>query len=295
MRETLIAYRQKYLEARRLDFSNGINEIWLKLREDRYSSFKKISIPEPKGKGFPVKLEVKAELDDGSSSLEIDALNVLSESQINVIGIASFITRSRLIGHRCLFFDDPVQSMDDEHFRTFANELLSYLCNLGFQIILLTHNDLFARDVSHFHYDRANYITMKIRHSRREGIRIEEGNRRVSERLKIAERFAEEGSLDRAWYNVRVAIERLYTVVQLKHGPEGFDARSWANHTIPDMWNAGIDKIFERLTPGSGKRLKDISDMALAGGHDKAESGSTDLFRAVKYIRPLLTTLRIGG
>ena len=295
MREQLIKFRQNYLEARRQGFSNGINEIWAMLREDRYSSFKSIVIPKPSGRGFPVKLEVKAILDDGSRNLEIDALNVLSESQINVIGIAAFITRSQMIGHRCLVFDDPVQSMDDEHFRTFANELLSYLCDLGLQIILLSHNDLFARDVSHFHYDRANYITMKIRHSRREGIVIEEGNRRVSERLNIAERLAEEGNLDRAWYYVRIAIERLYTVVKLKHGPEGFDARSWANHTILEMWNAGINKIFERFAPGSEKRLKDISDMALAGGHDKAESGSTDLFRAVEYIRPLLTTLRIGG
>ncbi|MDE2857109.1 MAG: AAA family ATPase [Chloroflexota bacterium] len=295
LRTMLIEYRQNYLEARRQDFSNGINEIWLKLREDRYSVFKEIAIPQPKGRGFPVKFEVKALLDDSSRKLEIDALNVLSESQINVIGIASFITRSRLIGHGCLFLDDPVQSMDDEHFRAFANELLNYLCDLGVQTILLTHNDLFARDVSHFHYDRSNYRTMKIRHSRRQGVVVEEGNRRVSERLKIAERLAEEGKLDRAWYYVRIAIERLYTVVQLKHGSEGFDARSWANHTLEEMWNTGIDKIFERFAPGSGTRLKAILKMALTGGHDKAESGFTDLIRAIKYIRPLLTQLKVGG
>ncbi len=295
LRTMLIEYRQHYLETRRQDFSNGINQIWLKLREDRYSSFKKIAVPKPQGRGFPVKLEVKAVLNDGSRELEIDALNVLSESQINVIGIASFITRSCLIGHGCLFLDDPVQSMDDEHFKTFANELIGYLCDLGLQIILLTHNDLFARDVSHFHYDRSNYRTMKIRHSRRQGVVIEEGNRRVSERLKIAERLAEEGRLDEAWYYVRIAIERLYTVVQLKHGPEGFDARSWANHTLEEMWNTGIDKIFEMFAPGSGTRLKAILNMALTGGHDKAESGFTDLIRAIKYIRPLLTKLKVGG
>ncbi len=197
MRESLIKYRQTYLDARRQEFSEGMTDIWLRLREDWYSGFKHITIPKPKGKGFPIRIEVKALLDDGSEQIEDDALKVLSESQINVIGIAAFVTRSRMIGHRCLIFDDPVQSLDDEHFKTFANELLNRLRELGFQIIILTHSDLFAKDISHYHYDRPDYVTMEIRYSRRHGIKIEEGNRRVAERLYIAERLAEDGNLDR--------------------------------------------------------------------------------------------------
>ena len=50
--------------------------------EDGYSGFSKIAIPKPRGKGYPVRIEVKALLDDSSTTQEVDALNVLSESQI---------------------------------------------------------------------------------------------------------------------------------------------------------------------------------------------------------------------
>ena len=295
LREFLIRYRQKYLDARRQGFSDGMTEIWSLLREDWYAGFKQITIPKPSGRGFPVRIEVKALLDDGSKPIVVDALNVLSESQINVIGIAAFITRSQIIGHRCLVFDDPVQSMDDEHLKTFAKELLSNLCDLGFQIILLTHSDLFAREVSHNHYDRAEYVTMDISYSRNKGIQICEGNRRVAERLKIAKKLAEDGKLDRACYFIRLALERLYTVVQIKYGPTDFDPRSWANQSAEYMWNAGVDKIFAKYAPGNDLRLKQILDLTAAGGHDKANPGPTNLIRAVKDLRPLLNILRVGG
>ena len=295
MREALIKFRQKYLDARRQEFSDGMTEIWSLLREDWYSGFKQISIPKPSGKGFPVRIEVKALLDNGSEPIEVDALKVLSESQINVIGIAAFVTRSRLIGHRCLIFDDPVQSMDDEHFKTFANELLSHLCDLGFQVVVLTHSDLFARDISHYHYDRPDYVTMDMRYSRRHGVKIEEGNRKVAERLKVAEKLAEDGNLAQAWYFVRLAVERMYTVLQIKYGPEDFDPRSWADQSAEYMWNEGVDKVFARNAPGNENRLKEILDLAAAGGHDKPKPGATDLKRAVKDMRPLLSKLKIGG
>ena len=195
IRSTLREYRQSYLIERRHDFNSEISKIWSKLREDRYSSFGQIVIPEPRGKGYPVRLEVKAILDNNAERLEVDALGLLSESQINAIGIAAFITRSKLIGHKCLIMDDPVQSMDSDHFKTFANDLLAYLSDLGFQVVVLTHNDRFARDISHIHYDRSEYVTMGIAHSRRKGINISEGNRRVAERLKLAETYTDDGQI----------------------------------------------------------------------------------------------------
>ena len=74
--------------------------------------------------------------------------------QVNALGIAAFVTRSKLLGHKMLIFDDPVQSMDEEHFKTFAKDVLTHVLSEGFQVIILTHNDVFARDISHCHYDR---------------------------------------------------------------------------------------------------------------------------------------------
>jgi hypothetical protein len=66
---------------------------------------------------------------------------------------------------------------------------------------------------------------MSVRLSRRDGCLVEEGNRRFSERLKLAEKKIDEGNLGEAWKLVRLAIERLYTVAYKKYGPADFDIK----------------------------------------------------------------------
>jgi hypothetical protein len=295
IRDVLMRARQAFLERRRIDFSDGMTSVWTRLRADRYSAFSSLFIPEPRGRGFPVEIEVKAVLDDGKQQCEVDALRVFSESQVNVLGIAAFVTRSRLLGHRMLIFDDPVQSMDEEHFKTFAADMLQHLLDEGFQIILLTHNDTFARDVSYAYIDLEQYVTMHIRHSRRVGCQVDEGNRRVAERLKRAERKGEDGELSEAWRWVRLSLERLYTVVYAKYGPDDFNPLSWLDQAAESMWNGGAGEIIEKTVPGSGVRLKEILDMTVAGAHDKSPKGLTDLTNAIKDVRSLLGKLRVGG
>jgi energy-coupling factor transporter ATP-binding protein EcfA2/uncharacterized protein (UPF0212 family) len=295
IRDALIKYREQFLESRRTSFNKGIESVWGALRADQYSSFSKLHIPPPSGKGFPVEIEVKAILDDGQQKKEVDALRVFSESQVNALGIAAFITRSKLLGHRMLIFDDPVQSMDEEHFQTFAQDVLTHVLSDGFQVIVLTHNDMFARDVSHYHFDRPNYVTMSVRLSRREGCVVEEGNRRYSERLMLAEKRIEDGNLPEAWKLVRLALERLYTVVYAKYGPAGLNPNSWRDQAAEYMWDSGAGTIIEGRIPGVGAKLKDILDMTAAGGHDKPSRGETDLRRSIRFLRSLPSALNIGG
>ena len=127
VRESLITYRQQFLDARRMSFNKGIESVWKSLRDERYSSFSQLHIPKPRGKGFPVEIELKAILDDSNEKKEVDALRVFSESQVNALGIAAFVTRAKLLGHRLLIFDDPVQSMDEEHFKTFASTTAAFM------------------------------------------------------------------------------------------------------------------------------------------------------------------------
>ncbi|MBL0347272.1 hypothetical protein [Candidatus Villigracilis affinis] len=97
----------------------------------------------------------------------MDALRVFSESQINILGIAAFAVRSKLMGHKMIILDDPVR---EDHFKTFCTQPPP------------PHPPGYE-----------DYVTMEVRHSRREGCIIEEGNRRVAERLKKAEKLSEEG------------------------------------------------------------------------------------------------------
>jgi hypothetical protein len=294
IRDGLISSRKQILDARRGQFSEGMTNIWHLLREDTYSAFSQLFIPEPHGKGFPVKIEVKAILDDGNRQVEVDALRVFSESQVHVLGIAAFLTRVELLGQHCIILDDPVQSMDEEHFKTFASVLLPYLLAQGLQVILLTHNDTFSRDVSCVFSKSDQYTTLKIRHSRRIGCQVEEGNRRALERLKKAETLAEEGKLEDAWKLVRLAIERIYLCVMINYGPPDFDPKSWVSQTAEYMWNEGVGLIITKTSPGLAPRLKGILDMTASGSHDKQSRGQTDLKISFRDLRQLIEELRLG-
>ena len=295
IRKELMNFRGKYLEGRRVMFSEGMQEVWSCLREDTYSAFSNLQVPEPKGKGFPVLLEVKATLDDGNDTKEIDALKVFSESQVNALGIAAFVTRSRLLGHDLLIFDDPVQSMDEDHFKTFARDVLPPILDEGRQVILLTHNETFARDISYWHHERINYVTLRVRMSQVDGCLVDEGSRRFSERLRNAEKLAKEGEHKESWIRVRLAIERLYTVTNIKCGPSGFDPDSWKNQTAEYMWgDGGVGAIITSVDSDVGKRLKEILMMTSGGAHDKEASGLTDLMGATKFLRKLGSELKVS-
>jgi len=295
IRKELMEFRGQYLEGQRASFSEGMQQVWSSLREDTYSVFSNLRVPEPKGKGFPVVMEVKATLDDGVETKEIDALKVFSESQVNALGVAAFVTRSRLLGHDLLIFDDPVQSMDEDHFKTFARDVLPPILDEGRQIILLTHNETFARDISYWHHERSDYVTLRVRMSQKEGCLVDEGNRRFSERLRNAEKLAKEGELKESWMRVRLAIERLYTITNIKYGPDNFNPDSWRDQSAEHMWgDGGVGAIVEGRVPKVGKRLKEILTMTAGGAHDKGEPGFTDLMGATKYLRELGSKMKVS-
>lgn len=294
VRESLISYRHEFLENRRMKFNDGIESVWKSLRDERYSAFSHLHIPKSRGVGFPIELELKALIDDSNEQLEVDALSVFSESQINALGIAAFVTRSKMLGHRILVFDDPVQSMDEEHFLTFARNLIPEILNSGYQVILLTHNDAFARGISYHNHDFPEYVTMKTVHRRKTGSVVEEGNRTIPERLKTAERKLEEGDYDSAWTCVRLAIERLYTVTYMKYRPAKFDPFSWRNHSAEDMWERGVKEIISDMQPDGASRLKEILSMTAAGSHDKAPMGETEIRESLKFLRRLTHELKVG-
>ena len=224
-RELLIVARQKYLEPRRKAFNEGITGIWSKLRRDEYSTFSELVIPEPRGRGQKARFEVKAKLSSNSGTQEVHALSVLSESQINAIGIAAFVTRSRLLGHNVLVFDDPVQSMDEDHFNSFADGVLSHLCDCGYQVIILTHNEDFAGAVNYWQSDHENRITMEIKHTLNKGVNVDEGHRSVSGLVSMSLANWNDGEYKWAWNRVRIAIERLFILIRRKHGQQPFDRR----------------------------------------------------------------------
>lgn len=294
LRDGLIALRGEIIEEARETFSKRITEVWHLLRSDSGARFSQLSIPDARGKGYKLEFELKAVISDGASEAEVDALRVFSESQVNVIGLAAYVTRAKLLGHKLLIFDDPVQSMDEEHFRSFAAKLLPALLGEGLQILILTHSDTFSRRIHDHHYDRLSYVSLETRATKKLGCQVQEGNRRVSERLKTAERLAADGDLQNAWRLIRLGIERLYTLAYLRAHAD-FDPETWRNLTAEDMWNRGVAELVETVAKGSGKRLKEILSSTVAGAHDVSATSETDVVDAAKFLRGLLTPLRLGA
>lgn len=293
LREGLISLRGEIIERARDVFSKEITGVWHLLRSDSGAQFSQLIIPPVRGKGYKLEFELKAIISDGDTDAEVDALRVFSESQVNVIGLAAYVTRAKLLGHKLLIFDDPVQSMDEEHFRSFAVKLLPILLDEGFQILILTHSDTFARKINDGHYNRPSYASLETRSTKRLGCRVLEGNRRISERLKNALRLAGEGDFQNAWRVVRVAIERLYTLAYARATPD-FEPDTWRGLTADDMWNKGAGAVIEKAAPSAGKRLKEILSSTVAGAHDVTPTSETDLTEALKYLRSLLVPLRLG-
>jgi hypothetical protein len=293
LREGLIRLRTELVEAARGDFSERMTEVWQALREDTASTFSQLYIPEAKGRGFKLEMEVKARISDGTRDLEVDALKVFSESQINVVGLAAYITRAKLLGHAVAILDDPVQSMDEDHYLSLSGPLTETLIGHGFQVIILTHSDQFARDLAEAHYKRDSFLTLRSRATKRDGVVVEEGNRRVVERLKNAERFAENADLGGAWIRIRLALERLYLLAYLRANPK-FNPRSWRSQTGEQMWADGAGAVIEKAVPGSGEKLKSILKRTAAGAHEGLPRGAKDLRDASQFIRSLLTPLQIG-
>jgi len=293
IRKGLIDLRSGIIDVARQAFNKQMIEVWKALRSDPGGEFSEIVIPTPRGKGYKLEFEVKASINDGKRTAVVDALRVFSESQMNVLGIAAYVTRAAALGHTVLIFDDPVQSMDEEHFKALAGKLLSQLLDSGHQVIVFTHSETFARDISHAHFLRSSYATMTARYSKRRGSYIEERSRRVAERLKSAEDLAEDGKLEEGWGKVRLALERLYTVVMKANDPD-FNPESWRDQPGEYMWNAGAGNVITARVQDSGPKLREILSMTAAGAHDKRANSKTELLQAIAFIRGLLTPLRGG-
>jgi DNA repair exonuclease SbcCD ATPase subunit len=94
----------------------------------------------------------------GTDSLELRARSFtrtimaapnLSTSQLNCIGLAVYLACATRPAspHAMLLFDDPIQSMDDEHIEAFKKIVIKNLLDRDFQVVVLTHMDVFADDI----------------------------------------------------------------------------------------------------------------------------------------------------
>ena len=171
----------------------------------------RLDVPQPRGKGYKVELELKANVSSDERTAEVDALRVFVSLQVDAGRHRRLRDpRSKAGASGVFVFDDPVQSMDDEHLQTLAGRLVAELLDQGFQVLIFTHSARFDRALDYSHYSRPSYLTLETHPSKRKGCWVEEGNRRIADRLKSVERCADDGRLTEGWRLLRFAIDEPY-------------------------------------------------------------------------------------
>ena len=136
----------------------------------------------------------------------------LGTSQLNCLGLAIYLACATRTGspHRFLLFDDPIQSLDDEHTQSFKKDAIGKLRRNGYQVFVLTHMDPFANDLERL-YRSDGAILYKMLSYGVSGPSIELGGPEIVGFLNVIRRnkdSANEGYRKQATQDLRQFVER---------------------------------------------------------------------------------------
>ena len=121
--------------------SDEISRWWHLLRPNEPVAFHRAV---PRGTGRRL-VALEAKLRANGHEVVRDALGVLSDSQLNALGVAAFLARAALQGTPLVVLDDPLQSGDDEHRDTFIDLVIPELLDAGLQVVVTTYDSQLKR------------------------------------------------------------------------------------------------------------------------------------------------------
>ncbi|WP_434080682.1 hypothetical protein [Sanguibacter sp. Z1732] len=120
-----------------------IRKWWSLMRPDELTAFDRLARRGAGSRYLDLTASLVPEAD--ASGVVRNALAVLSNSQLNALGLATFLARCRQLGSAMIFLDDPVPGSDREHRYTFADKVTSELLSSGVQLVVTTHDAELAR------------------------------------------------------------------------------------------------------------------------------------------------------
>jgi predicted ATPase len=148
----IVAATRTVLDQRLAAMAAEIRKWWSLLRPDELTTFGDLT---RRGTGNKMLDLTAALIPEPEVDGEVrNALAVLSNSQMNALGLATFIARCRLLASDVIFLDDPVPGSDPEHRMGFADSVLKELLDSGVQVIIATHDPDLARSIETIHAHR---------------------------------------------------------------------------------------------------------------------------------------------
>lgn len=139
------------LDARFGEMSATIEKWWLSVRPDELVGF--AGVKRRAAGAIFVNLVAALQPQEQSVAVERDALGVYSDSQLNALGLATFLARAELSGARTVVLDDPIPGSDGDHRLTFVQNTLGELLGRGQQVILTTYDPKLAEWAAAMHTD----------------------------------------------------------------------------------------------------------------------------------------------
>jgi hypothetical protein len=143
---------QKVLDNRFASMGDEIGKWWETIRPDEGVQFHGIA---RRGTGRRY-LDMKSRLkrDDLGPGIVRDAVSVLSDSQLNALGLSAFLARCVLGSAPLIVLDDPIPGSDSEHRYTFAAGTIRELLDTGRQVIVSTFDTDLSRQLHNLYQDR---------------------------------------------------------------------------------------------------------------------------------------------
>ncbi len=149
--DTRLAAAEKALEAaaatvldsRFEQMSDSITRWWLTIRPEELVAFAGVQ-RRARGATF-VNLMASLRTDPTAPAVERHALGIFSDSQLNALGLSTFLARTELLRTPLVVLDDPIPGSDGDHRFTFAENTVQGLLQCGTQVILTTYDDKLAK------------------------------------------------------------------------------------------------------------------------------------------------------
>jgi hypothetical protein len=253
------------LNAKFAGMSDEIKRWWDLLRPDEPVAFHRAAA---RGQGLRA-MALEASLKGSDDAMVVrDALGVLSDSQLNALGLSAFLARASLQRTPLIVLDDPVQSGDEAHRDTFIDYVVPALLAAGFQVIVTTFDHGFRTLISKAH--KLDGFQVDLDDPTR-GSAIVNGTHSSKALLNDAKGFISDGQSVRSIgaSRLRVAAEAIAKDVLVHSRTTAGERCSLADYT---KWS--LDKLVKELAgPLPDKEYRwwtTVSQRLSPGSHDDA-------------------------
>jgi energy-coupling factor transporter ATP-binding protein EcfA2 len=301
-KDQLIPFRQKIFESKETVLNAGIKSTWAIFRRDDHAPtiYDCIKLPLPSGKGLKPKIEVRAKIRDRENDKIMPALSVFTESQINLLGMAAFLTKCNIEQQAIYVMDDPLQSMDDNHLEIFAEVFMKDILDGDKQLILPTHSQAVSDKIKLKYQFDSNITEYECSCLRPNGTSYALSDNYIANVLQKIEALISDGSqsqLKSACSKMRgEVLEPFYKYLCYKY--RGKSEKALKKATIESMMNEqnGLSDYFADYFPQQLDTLRNLQDFlnSSCDAHDSTDRTQEHVQRKFDELKAAIDAIKAG-